>query len=48
MELQFANDVIVKDEFLSFARKVRPFIDILEVGTQVIMENGMSIVEEAR
>ena len=48
MELQFANDVIVKDEFLSFARKVRPFIDILEVGTPVIMENGMSIVEEAR
>ncbi len=48
MLLQFADDCVAKDRFLSVAESVSPFIDILEIGTPAILAHGLSLVKETR
>ncbi len=44
MKLQLALDDIALDDAISLGAKVRPYVDIVEIGTPLIIESGMAPV----
>lgn len=48
MELQLALDDITLDEALALAESVQEYVDIIEVGTPMVMEYGMVPVRELK
>ena len=48
MELQLALDDIALDEALALAESVQEYVDIIEVGTPMVMEYGMAPVRELK
>lgn len=48
MELQLALDDLALEEALDLVKSVRPYVDIIEVGTPMVMEYGMTPVRELK
>lgn len=48
MELQLALDDITLEKALELVKSVRPYVDIIEVGTPMMMEYGMTPVRELK
>lgn len=48
MELQLALDDIALDEALALVKSVQAYVDIIEVGTPMVMEYGMAPVRELK
>lgn len=48
MKLQLALDRLTREECLRLARETNEYIDIIEIGTGVIKEYGMSIIREMK
>lgn len=48
MQLQLALDLFRLEDALSMAERVRDYIDIIEIGTPLIVESGMDAVRQFR
>ena len=48
MELQLALDDMTLDEALALVKSVQAHVDIIEVGTPMVMEYGMAPVRELK
>lgn len=48
MQLQLALDLFRLDDALTMAERVRDYIDIIEIGTPLIVESGMEAVRQFR
>ena len=48
MKLQLALDDLALPEALALAERVRPWVDIIEIGTPMLYEYGMEAVRRAK
>ena len=45
MELQLAIDLLNKEDAAELANKVKDYVDIVEIGTPIVINEGLSAVE---
>ena len=44
LELQLAIDLLNKEEAAKLAKKVEEYVDIVEIGTPIVINEGLSLI----